>query len=83
MGRLDTTIQAHQVQIDIFRKMSPEKRLENAVSLAQSARKLMAEGIRARHPEYSEQEVRLASIRLTLGEALFACAYPEALHIRP
>ena len=80
---LDTTIKAKRVQIDIFRKMSPEKRLENAVSLAQSARKLIAEGVRVRHPEYSEQEVRLASIRLMLGEAHFSRVYPEATHITP
>jgi hypothetical protein len=38
----------------------------------------MEEGIRHRHPEYSDEEVRLASIRARLGDELFLKAYPNA-----
>ena len=38
--------------------------------------------MRSRHPDYRDEEVRLASIRLTLGEKLFGEAYP-GVDVRP
>ena len=83
MSPLDTTPQAEQVQLEIFRRMGPEKRLQAGIALSQTCRKLLAEGVRRRHPEYDEGEVRLAVIRLTLPEDLFLAAYPEERDIRP
>ncbi|MBW2031454.1 MAG: hypothetical protein JRJ03_18470 [Deltaproteobacteria bacterium] len=81
MVRTDTTVEAEKKQIEIFRKMGPEKRLINSVSLAQTSRRLLAAGVRMRHPEYSDDQVRLATIRLILGDAVFAAAYPEAMEL--
>jgi len=39
-------------------------------------------GMRSRHPDYSDEEVRLATIHLTLGEKLFGEAYP-GVDVRP
>lgn len=83
MTWLDTTIKAEQIQIEIFRKMGPQKRLSNAISLPETSRRLLAEGVRTRHPEYSSDQVRLATIRLILGDKLFASVYPEAMALRP
>jgi len=83
MTRLDTTREAERLQVEIFRKMGPEQRLMTALSLARTARALLAEGVRMRHPEYSEVQVNLATIRLTLGDELFARAYPEAGDLQP
>jgi hypothetical protein len=63
--------------------MGPEKRLQAAIELAQTSRELLAEGVRRRHPEYGEDEVRLAVIRVLLPEELFAAAYPTAQGIQP
>lgn len=35
-----------------------------------------ARGIAERHPDYYEDQVRLALIRAELGDALFTAAYP-------
>jgi hypothetical protein len=78
MRPVDTTPYAEEIQIEIFRRMTPEKRLEAAVNLAQTSRELLKEGVRRRHPEYGEDQVRLAVIRLVLGEDLFLSAYAEA-----
>jgi hypothetical protein len=44
---------------------------------------ILREGVRRRHPEYDERQIRLAVIRLALPEDLFLEAYPEAKDILP
>jgi len=75
---LDTTEEAERVQIEVFRKMSPGKRLQAASALYRMARSLMETGVRMRHPDYNDEQIRLAVIRLTLPEELFLAAYPHA-----
>jgi len=82
MVRIDTTVEAEKKQIEIFRKMGPERRLMSSISLAQTSRRLLAAGVRMRHPEYSDDQVRMAAIKLLLGDTLFAAAYPEAMELR-
>jgi hypothetical protein len=72
----DTTLEAARVQYDIYRRMPPERRLELALRMSDSLRALTAAGVRHRHPEYDEEQVRLAVIRLTLGDELFRQVYP-------
>lgn len=79
----DTSWEAQQVQIEIFRRMGPEERLNKALELAEISRQLLAEGVRRRHPDYTDEEVRLAVIRLQLPEKLFRAAYPGALEVKP
>ena len=74
----DTTPEAARVQWDIFRRMSPSKRLELALRMSDSLRNVVASGVRDRHPEWSEEQIRLAVIRLTLGNELFRHVYPHA-----
>jgi len=83
MRLLDTTAEAAQVQLEIFRRMGPEKRLQAGTALSQMCRKLLAEGVRRRHPHYDQRQLRLAVIRLLLPENLFLAAYPEAKNILP
>ena len=83
MRALDTTSHAEKVQLDIFRRMKPEKRLQAAIDLAQTSRKLLKEGVSTRHPEYNENQIRLAVIRLMLGEELFLTAYPNGKDLLP
>ena len=83
MRPLDTSADAEKVQIEIFRRMEPEKRLQSAALLAETCRTLLAEGIRKRHPNYNKDQVRLAVIRCLLPETLFLKAYPSARDILP
>lgn len=72
----DTTPEAARVQLGAYRRMAPEERLGQAFAMAEHARALSAAGVRARHPDHAESQVRLAVIRLTLGEDLFRLAFP-------
>jgi hypothetical protein len=83
MRLFDTSSDAEKVQIEIFRRLGPEKRLQSAALLSETCRSLLAEGVRKRHPNYNEEQVRLAVIRCLLPEDLFLQVYPEAHHILP
>lgn len=72
----DTSLDAFRTQLAIYRKMSPESRLEQALQWSEQVQELGRIGIRLRHPEYSDREVQLASIRLRLGDDLFGRVYP-------
>jgi len=80
---LDTSPEVERIQNEIFRKMTPARRLQLAIELTETSRKLLATGVRRRHPEYDDERVRLAVIRLTIPEKLFLAAYPHAKDIRP
>ena len=79
----DTSEQAALAQLEVYRRMSPGARLRAAVELADVSRKLLADGIRARHPEYDERQVRLAMFRVWLGPAMFRLAYPDDPEFEP
>ena len=79
----DTLPEAEKVQIDLFRGMDPAERLQRGIELSGTCRRLMREGVRSRHPEYDDRQLKLAVIRLTLTEELFLAAYPEAVDIIP
>lgn len=79
----DTSSEAAEAQWEIFRRMTPEKRLEQALSLSVTCRRLLAEGVRQRYPEYDARRIHLAVIRLLLPPDLFTAAYPEARDLLP
>ena len=58
--------------------MPAEKRLELALRMSDTLREVTAAGVRQRHPTYSSDQVRLAVIRLSLGDELFRKVYPDA-----
>jgi hypothetical protein len=72
----DTSLEAIRVQHAVYRRMTVEQRLKLTFQMIEAARALSASGVRARHPEYTERQVELAVIRLTLGEELFRKAFP-------
>lgn len=73
----DTSLEAQRRQDAVFRAMGPERRVAAAVEMSESAFSITREGIRSRHPEYTDDEVRLTGIRLRLGDALFRAAFPH------
>ena len=72
----DTSLEAIRVQHAIYRRMSPEQRLRLMCQMADSARAIAADGVRSRHPNYTERHIQLAVIRLRLGDELFRRVYP-------
>ena len=55
-----------QRQAAIYRRMTPPQRLAQAARLWRQARRLAEAGVRARHPEASEAEIRQRVARLFL-----------------
>lgn len=80
---LDTTPEAWAVQLRVWRRMGPAKRLSVATRMSEELVELARAGIAARHPEYDAEAVRLAEIRHRLGDELFAKAYPDAPRWEP
>ncbi len=72
----DTTTEAHQVQIAIYRRMGGHRRLQMGLQMADHGRELARSGIRARHPEYSPEQVEDAVRVMYLGRELFQAAWP-------
>lgn len=56
--------------------MGPQRRVEVAADLSEAVFELSRTGIRLRHPTYDDAEVRLAELRLRLGDELFRAAFP-------
>ena len=73
----DTTLEAARVQFSIFRKMGMEGRARMAIELSNGLRSIIESGVRQRHPDYDENMVRLAAVRIMIGEELFRQAYPD------
>lgn len=73
----DTTLEAARVQFSILRKIGMEGRARMAIELSDGLRSIIESGVRQRHPDYDENLVRLAVLRIVIGEELFRQAYPD------
>jgi hypothetical protein len=72
----DTTPDAARVHLEIIRRLSPERRLELACEMSNNLREVSVSGVRSRHLEYSDEQVRFAVARLMLGDELFRKVHP-------
>lgn len=66
----DTSDEALEVQLECLRQMSPQERLRRACAWTGQVRRMAFDAIRRRHPEYSEDEIRLKFIEVTYGKEL-------------
>lgn len=73
----DTAIEAARIQFSIFRNMGMEGRARMTMELSDGLRSIIESSVRQRHPDYDENMVRLAAIRITIGDELFRQAYPD------
>ena len=73
----DTQREAAIKQYEILRKMDISARAEMTFQLSDNLRSILESGIRLRHPEYNQDEVKLAALRLTIDEELFNQAFPD------
>jgi hypothetical protein len=83
MRPADTTPEAWEVQQAIWRRMGGARRVETALRMSDDARALTMAGIRSRHPEYDDEQVRHAAYRLVLGDALYCAAWPDRPLLAP
>jgi hypothetical protein len=82
MATVDTSPAADARYHELLRKMSPERRLEAAVRLSAGVREMALAGIRQRHPEATEEELRMRlAVRLygrACAERMFGSVPPDA-----
>lgn len=67
MHLLDTSATALERQRETFRRMTPEQRLAVAAEMSDEIRAVTESGIRQRHPDYSDDEIRTALVVILLG----------------
>jgi hypothetical protein len=72
----DTTPDAYMKQMEVLKKLGPERRLEMMFELSDNLRELVKAGIRHRHPDYTPQQVIQAVLKLTLDKKLYDQVFP-------
>ena len=77
----DTSLDVEQMQIQLWRRMSPAEKLALVWDLRQATLTLAEAGIRQRHPRASMRECFLRLAALTLGAELTRAVYPDAADI--
>ena len=73
----DTSKEAAAKQLEVLRNMGPAGRLKLTMDLCDNLRSTTKAGIRHRHPEYTEQQVTQAYLRLILEPELFEQVFPN------
>lgn len=73
----DTTRDSAVKQFDILRKMDIEGRAAMTFELSDNLRSILASGIRQRHPDYNDDQIKMAVMRLTIDKKLFDEAFPD------
>jgi hypothetical protein len=74
----DTSRQAHALQREIYLRLGGAGRIAVMFQLNDTVRRLAMAGIRARHPGYDEEQVRLV-----LGDALVRAVWPRRELVGP
>ncbi|MEJ5198196.1 MAG: hypothetical protein WHX53_04670 [Anaerolineae bacterium] len=71
----DTSPEAERILIELLRRAPVARKLEMLGQLNATARQLALQGLRARHPEATEAELRRHLADLVLGRELAARVY--------
>lgn len=79
----DTSEAAFQAQMAVWQRLGPEGRVALAGRISLSARQLARDGIRQRHPDYSEDQVRRALLRLLYGDDIVQKMWPLETLVAP
>ncbi len=65
----DTHPDAAAVQLEIFRRMTPEQRMRMAFEMSESLRNVALAGLRSRRPDLDEDGLRRELLRIMYGFA--------------
>ena len=72
----DTSPEAYRVQTEALRRLGPTRRAAMTFELNEQMLARVAAGVRMRRPDYTDEQIRLATIRLRLGDTWFRVGYP-------
>lgn len=67
MRPLDTSLEAYELQLRGYRRMSMAQKAELVAEMSESVRSVAREGIRQRHPAYGEGDMQRALVTLLYG----------------
>ena len=73
----DTVLDSAVKQFSILKKMDVDTRAAMTFELSDNLRSLLEAGILHRHPNYIDEEVKIAALSLTLDKNLFNQAFPD------
>jgi hypothetical protein len=73
----DTSRAAEDLQIDIWRSLTPSQKIDLAVGASEAARAMACAGLRRRYPCASDDEITQRFAVITLGRDLARQAYPD------
>jgi hypothetical protein len=73
----DTSQEAHEFQIRGYRRMDAGQKAELVADLSKAVRDLAREGIRQRHPGYSDDDVTRALVVLLYGRETERMLWPD------
>lgn len=74
----DTSLEAEALQVELWRRMTPEAKAGLVTGLCRGVREAALEGVRRRHPMAGPREQFLRLACLYLGAALVIEAFPDA-----
>ena len=67
----DTTLEAARKEFEILRRLGPYVRIRMAFEMSDNLRRIVDAGVRHRHPNLNDKEIRLKVLRLMIGEKLY------------
>lgn len=73
----DTSPTADAVRLAVLRRLTPEQRAALTIEMSDQAFVVARRAIHGRHPDYSEEDLRLAMLRLLHGDELVRRVYPD------
>jgi hypothetical protein len=79
----DTSPEADAVQVEAYRRMGGAGRAQVMFRLCEMAREAATSGIRARHPEYDDEQVKRALARLRYGDELVRSVWLDVELVDP
>jgi len=74
----DTPLEIEQIQIDRWRKMTPQDKMRLISAMCRRINTLTREGVRRRHPGATAREEFLRAAIIRLGYQLAVEAFPDA-----
>jgi len=74
----DTTIDAAVKQFEILRKLDIQTRAQMTFQLSNNLHQIVEDGIRHRHPEFDDKQVKRELLRLMIGDSLFCQIFAKS-----
>ena len=75
----DTSPEAWQILLDIYRRMTPDEKFQRTFEMSDFVRSMCEMGVRAGHPAASEREVFLLLTQRAIGRELFQRVYGDVI----